>query len=303
MCKFEENVKKMSFENCNLFKRSFTTYGMGFTFNNEREEILIKKDYRIPEFSHNVNGMPSLMKSTNSKDSLTVIIDSNAEEVAAYEKHSSEPGIVHNKPKAVFVSLHNPLEPADARYITSTSMKIPLGYTTTFYITPQATEIDENGKANLMESERKCRLNEDTDNMDVFNVYTRVACLFECKMKYAMERCGCIPWNYPININKNVKNNIFPSSSKIHCLYVTCVTLVLLLKLFLLYIYRVLCFVIIMATNVLMTIWIMLLMSTTVIAPQSATLSATLSLISLVLHLMPKSFVPAPKEIHFLMIF
>ena len=64
LCKYEENVKIMTFENCDLFKRSFTTQGMGFTFNNEPEQILIKKAYRMPIFSHNVK-MTFLTKCSN----------------------------------------------------------------------------------------------------------------------------------------------------------------------------------------------------------------------------------------------
>ena len=60
--------------------RSFTTQGMGFTFNNEVEEKLIKKGYRSTEFSHNVKRHPSLMKSTKLKHSLKVIIERNVEE-------------------------------------------------------------------------------------------------------------------------------------------------------------------------------------------------------------------------------
>ena len=104
------------------------------------------------------------------------------------------------------MSVHNPKEPADNKIIPSTSVKVPLGYTTTFSITPKARKIDENAKE-LTEAERQCRLNEDTGKLDVFNSYTRVSCLFECKFKYAIERCGCMPWNYPIDMQKVRKDN------------------------------------------------------------------------------------------------
>ena len=203
MCKFEDNVKAMAFDNCDLFKWSFTTKGMGYTFNNEQEEILIKNNYRSTEFLHNVRRKPSLMKSTNSRHSLTVIIDSNAEEVESYEIDSkrNDFGIVL-KPIEILVSLHSPIEPADNKIIPSTSLKIPLGSSTTFLITPRARKIDERAAKDLTEFERQCRLNTDTNNMDIFNIYTRVSCLFECKMRYAKKRCGCIPWNYPIEKDK-----------------------------------------------------------------------------------------------------
>ena len=107
------------------------------------------------------------------------------------------------KPKDILVSLHNPLAPADAKFEPSTSIRIPGGHTTIVLITPKATEIDESGKA-LEESQRGCRLHEDTEALEIFNVYTRTACLFECKMKYALRFCGCSPWNFPLNMFKNV---------------------------------------------------------------------------------------------------
>ena len=198
MCKFEANVDSMTYENCNLFRRSFTTAGLGYTFNNRIEKQLYKEDFRSTAFLLNSNRHPTLMKSTYSDHSLTVVVDINAEEVEKYEENE----IMH-QPKEVIVSLHNPKEPADTKFIPATSTSIPLGYTTTFFITPKAREIDDSGKE-LTESERNCRLDQDTEDLDVFNVYSKIACLFECKMKQSMEMCGCVPWNYPVNRNDQV---------------------------------------------------------------------------------------------------
>ena len=201
MCKFEEDDVKMTFENCNLFKRSFTTKGIGYTFNNEMEEDLIKKEFRDEVLSPNKGRRPSFMKSTNPRHALTVMLDINAEEVED-GGWTDEDGNVH-EPKAIALSIHNPQEPGDNRFYPLTSVTVPLGYSTTFLITPIVRKIDESGKA-LTELQRKCRLDEDTDELDIFNVYTRVACLFECKMKHSIKRCGCTPWNYPVNMNDKV---------------------------------------------------------------------------------------------------
>ena len=203
LCKFEENVEMMTLENCNLFKRSFTTHGLGYTFNNEKENTLIKEDYRSVEFSHNKIRQPSLMKSTSSKYSLRVVIENNAEEIQSYENNLSDETFKHTRPREVSVSLHNPQEPGDTKLIPLTSIQIPLGQSTTFLISAKAREIDESGKY-LTEDQRGCRLDEDTKGLGTFNIYTRVACLFECKMKHSMTKCGCIPWNFPVNIHDTV---------------------------------------------------------------------------------------------------
>ena len=141
------------------------------------------------------------MKSTDLEHALTVVLDSNVEEVEMYRNSLS--GSMKHKPKEVSVSLHNPKEPADTNFIPLTSTRIPLGHSTTFLISAKAREIDESGKE-LTESQRGCRLEEDTKDLDMFNVYTRTACLLECRMNYAITKCGCTPWNFPINMIEKV---------------------------------------------------------------------------------------------------
>ena len=103
-------------------------------------------------------------------------------------------GEINKQPKKVSVTLHNPNEPGNLR---SKSFEIPLGQTTTVYITPKAREIDEIGKT-LKENQRNCRLVEDNSELEIFKVYTQEACLFECKIKIAANKCGCIPWSFPL---------------------------------------------------------------------------------------------------------
>ena len=112
MCKFEENVKTLAFENCDLFKRSYTTQGLGYTFNNEQEENMLKDKFRNIEFSPNINRKPSLMRSASSEHSLTVIIEDNAESTKDLEEKKIEDGLSH-RPEKISVSIHSPKEPAD----------------------------------------------------------------------------------------------------------------------------------------------------------------------------------------------
>ncbi len=35
----------------------------------------------------------------------------------------------------------------------------------------------------------------------MFKRYSQEACLFECKLKYALNKTGCIPWDYPLPIH------------------------------------------------------------------------------------------------------
>ena len=200
LCKFEGNVDIMTFENCNLFKRSTTTQGLGYTFNGEIQEKLYKENFRSKALSQNVDKSAFLMKFATSEPSLTVVIENNEEYTTKIMSDNNDDGA-----KKISVSLHNPKEPSDTKFKPSSSIKIPLGHSTTFLITPKAREIDDSGKA-LTETERGCRLDEDTEALDIFNVYTRAGCLFECKIRYAEKKCGCTPWYYPVNMQDKVKN-------------------------------------------------------------------------------------------------
>ena len=66
---------------------------------------------------------------------------------------------------------------------------------------PKARKIDESGK-DLSEDQRHCKLNNEIRGLKIFNTYTRAACMFECKMKYALASCDCLPWDYPYAYSK-----------------------------------------------------------------------------------------------------
>ena len=139
MCKFSNNVDQMTHDNCNLFKRSYTDKGIGFTFNNEREDKLIKTDFRRTELSPNTNRKPSIMKSAASEHALTVVIENNAEEVNRY---FNDPNNTKLEPIEVTISLHNPVEPANMR---SRSFNIPLGHSTKVYLLRRQEKLMKTG--------------------------------------------------------------------------------------------------------------------------------------------------------------
>ena len=124
----------MNFSNCKIFRRSFTNKGLGFTANNEIEDILMKKDFKSKALFPNTNRRPTLMKSASLKDSLHVVVENNFEEVEKYEEHHK----LKQQPTQISVSLHNPAEPADMRSNSIEIVKlIPLGHSTLVYIYPK----------------------------------------------------------------------------------------------------------------------------------------------------------------------
>ena len=187
LCSFGIDLENLLFDDCKLFKRSFSDSGLGFTTNSQIRSKLYKIGTKIfssqnEVFFTNNKNYPKIMKSSSPKDALRLMIEYNREKVEKYEStRNNDPqnpeGEIFLKPTSVKVALHNPNEPANLR---SNFFSIPLGHSTTVYITPKASEIDNSAKE-LTESQRGCRLPESTNDLSIFNIYTQEVCLFECK--------------------------------------------------------------------------------------------------------------------------
>ena len=122
LCSFHhEELGNRNFEDCNLFFRSFTNTGIGYTANSEVASKLFKsKNVGGPEYFTFPNNQidPIKMISAGSNHALRVLIENNREEVDFFE-NTKEPlnpnGQLKLKPKEIQVSMHNPLEPANIR--------------------------------------------------------------------------------------------------------------------------------------------------------------------------------------------
>ncbi len=53
--------------------------------------------------------------------------------------------------------------------------------------------------------------------MSMFHIYSQKSCQFECRLRYARDRVGCVPWDYPVPTDveggvpvciKNLDNNM-----------------------------------------------------------------------------------------------
>ena len=45
---------------------------------------------------------------------------------------------------------------------------------------------------------RGCRFPNEQSRPSMFKRYSQSGCLFECRLKYAIVKAGCIPWDYPV---------------------------------------------------------------------------------------------------------
>ena len=60
-------------------------------------------------------------------------------------------------------------------------------------------------------AKRRCRFDDEVEDLDIFEKYSQTACEFECKIKTAYEICQCYPWNVPSipNTERHVICDIF----------------------------------------------------------------------------------------------
>ena len=97
---------------CNIFKRSFSDKGFGYTFNNIQTKSMFKKlPFQNQIFSLNKENLPVLIQSPSIKHALNVLIENNMEENNNYEYS----GDVTKKPRSITISLHDPKEPPNLR--------------------------------------------------------------------------------------------------------------------------------------------------------------------------------------------
>ena len=75
-------------------------------------------------------------------------------------------------------------------------VNIRVGYKATFRITPSQT-VTHQDTAHLPKEKRGCQFQHENDELSIFKVYTESSCIFECKLNIALDKCHCMPWDYP----------------------------------------------------------------------------------------------------------
>ena len=53
-------------------------------------------------------------------------------------------------------------------------------------------------------TERHCFLSDEVSTTSTLKHYSKQNCKYECKVKFALKNCGCIPWDFPLNLNDSV---------------------------------------------------------------------------------------------------
>ncbi len=74
-------------------------------------------------------------------------------------------------------------------------------------ITPSVTTTDESG-LHYKPKKRNCLTRTENEMLEVYNAYSQTACIFECQLRKAVEKCNCTAWDYP-KVNQDVPTCAF----------------------------------------------------------------------------------------------
>ncbi len=192
-CKYNGNFPSLFGDTrCNIFKRSLTNEGFGYTFNSVD---FWSKHNKKNQFNH-LFFDTMFPASTNDQVYYPEAIGVDyglffTVQLSRFEKEALQ----NNKrifPK-VRLAIHDPKVPADLR---GSGIDVQPGYVTTFFVTPNKVKSSDDMKA--IEVERRgCMFDFENGGLNIFANYTQKGCQFECSLNVAAKTCQCVPWNYP----------------------------------------------------------------------------------------------------------
>ena len=198
LCKYAGNPRVFDERKCKLFYNSLTDEGIGYTFNNVNfwnffkkynysetfAEIMQPKGYTTAELDQNqlYDGV-SIPMSNGPAYGMEAVIESHH----AYDERRI------NRENSLKIAIH---DPASLAMLSTSSVEVKQGHVTHFLITPRKIEASDDLREIEFEK-RKCRFHDEVTDSKLFSVYTQNNCRYECKMRQAVAKCQCIPWDYP----------------------------------------------------------------------------------------------------------
>lgn len=185
--------EKLRPSDCKLFSRSYSSYGVAYTFNSKPHGEILRNT------SENRHQMDVLGISTRSSSHLhRVTPETGSFNILQLTLQLSEThfhgSLTHGNSESKFrLSLHDPDSLADLRddFITLHAGK--------HHILKVEASLDKasDGIRSMHETVRGCLFPEESEGrLDLFKSYSQSGCLLECNLKEAYKICRCLPWNY-----------------------------------------------------------------------------------------------------------
>ena len=197
-----EKEKKNWFDvaSCQLFQPVFTDLGMCHSFNPSPALNMLKPSYFKKSFSDAFNGdlkqnKSNVLNAVEAGEALDVyLLGRNHRQFM--EKYLRPEAEFDNKKRNTnfFVALSNQFAYFGMKSIKKT---IKSGYQVTWNV--QAMEnVPSEGLHDIPIHKRKCRMADEIEGMEIFQIYSQSGCEFEFKTAKAREVCNCVPWYIPV---------------------------------------------------------------------------------------------------------
>ena len=198
---------------CSDFIPSISNHGFCVTRNRDKLDTIFKQNNHMKSFATTFipTNYVDVVKNISKKQSdyhFTFIIDGN-------QYKNLKRGMFWNVTlnKKFKIGIHSPQEIADVRGWDQKMISASAGHITEIKI-----KLSEQKSERLIEEvpilNRKCRFQDENENLASIKWYSKVNCLLDCKMKVAADACGCRPWDYP---HTNVYDNDEPETRRKIC--------------------------------------------------------------------------------------
>ena len=180
---------------CNLFHRSVTNFGVGYSFNALPFKSIMKQNKGNNIMNKLVDAQEYqdvyYMDQNARGDSLKMILQLS--ERLPYEKLANE-WYQSDQSDTFRLHIHDPKSLPDLR---QSYISLPAGFHYTIKVSAEISSSNQEIADSLFPEERYCRFAEESEKSVMFERYDKTNCIFECQMKKAYDKCGCVPWNYP----------------------------------------------------------------------------------------------------------
>ncbi len=177
-------------KDCDLFSKTFTTKGLGYSFNVDnfwqiyQNTSMTQAFYKeVHEQSH-INGQKLLSNDRGQDYGLQLYI----RHVGAPYQTSLYP--YNSMPT---MTIHNPASIPD---FGANSLELAPGLIYDITVTPHVTVTDRD-VFNLDKSHWNCLPASETGGLKRFKNYNQQNCVFECRLDRAVQTCNCTPWDFP----------------------------------------------------------------------------------------------------------
>ena len=179
---------------CQLFNPVISDLGLCHSFNAKRPKDMLSPSYFADSFDRAFSSDYSVTTSTwngtgsGEDHSLTFyLLDSSVRKMKR-----SHPSFYH-------MGISTQTNYFDMVY---TNELIKPGFHTIWKV--QAMEnVPSKNLHNIPIEKRNCKFHDEASDLDIFKVYSKKACEFECGLKEAFKMCGCFPWYIPPPASKN----------------------------------------------------------------------------------------------------